>query len=119
MRAETLIGQALRFDVAAHAAHVAASARPDRGSHWVALTAGLAASLLAVLTVFGLSVSRSELEPAELATDDVYAFSYAPDPADPAARTVHRFERVSENELDYYASYARQRPQGPFPLERQ
>ena len=43
MRAETLIGQALRFDVAAHAAHVAALARPDRGSHWVALTAGLAA----------------------------------------------------------------------------
>ena len=59
------------------------------------------------------------LEPAELATDDVYAFSYAPDPADPAARTVHRFERVSENELDYYASYARQQPEGPFPLERQ
>ena len=67
MRAEALIGQALRFDVAAHAEHVASAARPGRGARWLTLTAGLAASVLAILTVFGLYQSQADLEPAELA----------------------------------------------------
>lgn len=67
LRAETLIGRALRFDTAAIGSRTPSAAMPLLGSRWISLAAGFAACVLAGLTLFGLHLSRAELDPAELA----------------------------------------------------
>jgi hypothetical protein len=79
LRAETLIGQALRFDVSAVANRLARSAAQQSEFPWVTPAAGIAAGLLLAFTVWGLGGSGPPLTTEELAGAIVEHWYHEPD----------------------------------------